>query len=141
MLLAAYPAGFLSSQIVQKSLYISSAIAYVTQLFSYDTPNKVDLFSIGGSVVSQGGSSGGAAVRLRDGKLMGLISTATNGASTENRDLRAISLSHINNSLAASGEGGMIALLWGDVASKAAIFASTTGAAEKRILEKTLKGN
>src|SRR3990167_9318697 len=99
MLLAAYPAGCLSPQLVQKSLYASSAITYVTQLFSFDDNKKVDLFSIGGTVVSQGGSSGGAAVRLRDGTLAGIITTETVAASTIGRDLRAISLSHVDNSL------------------------------------------
>lgn len=122
MLLAAYPAGFLSSELIQKSLYAGSAVAYVTQLFSFSGNRNVDLFSIGGTVLSQSGSSGGAVVRLRDGKLAGILVTATTGASTGERDLRALSLAHIDDSLAAHGQGGILQLLTGDVSAKATEF-------------------
>jgi hypothetical protein len=122
MLLAAYPAGFLSTQIIQKNLYVSSAVATVTQLFSFNTTNTVDLFSVGGTVVSQGGSSGGAAVRLTDGTLAGILVTATTGASTSERDLRALSLAHIDNNLIQKGEGGFKGVLTGDIVAKAADF-------------------
>lgn len=123
MLLASYPAGFLGTETIQKSLYASSAVTYTTQLFTFDdNRTKVDLFSIGGTVLSQGGSSGGAVLRLKDGKLAGLIATATVADSTGGRDLRAITFSHINNSLEAAGMGGIAALLVGNVAAKAATF-------------------
>ncbi len=141
MLLAAYPAGFLGAEDVQKSLYISSAIAYVTQLFSFTDAKKVDLFSIGGTVVSQSGSSGGAAVRLQDGTLAGIIATATVGTSTGDRDLRAISLAHIDDSLAAQGKGGILGLLSGDLSAKAAIFNSVIAPTLTAELEAALKGN
>ena len=139
MLLAAYPAGFLGGEAVQKNLYISSAIAYVTQLFSFGGNKKVDLFSIGGTVVSQGGSSGGAVVRLRDGKLAGIITTSTTAASTENRDLRAVSLSHIDDSLAAHGKGGIVVLLSGDLSAKAADFNTNLAPSLTAQLEAALK--
>ncbi len=141
MLLAAYPAGFLGGESVQKNLYISSAIAYVTQLFSFENNRDVDLFSIGGTVVSQGGSSGGAVVRLRDGKLAGIITTATVAASTENRDLRAVSLAHIDDSLAAAGKGGIVQLLLGDLTAKSAGFNATVAPSLTAQLEAALKGN
>jgi len=139
MLLAAYPAGFLGGEAVQKNLYISSAIAYVTQLFSFGGNKKVDLFSIGGTVVSQGGSSGGAVVRLRDGKLAGIITTSTTAASTENRDLRAVSLSHIDDSLAAAGKGGIVSILSGDLSAKAADFNTNLAPSLTAQLEAALK--
>lgn len=123
MLLASYPAGFLGGETLLKNLYASSAVAYVTQLFTFsDNRSKVDLFSIGGTVVSQGGSSGGAAVRLSDGSLAGVITLATAADSTGKRDLRALSLSHIDESLAAGGQGGVTALLSGDAGAKASTF-------------------
>ena len=141
MLLAAYPAGFLGGETVQKNLYISSAIAYVTQLFTFKDDKNVDLFSIGGTVVSQGGSSGGAVVRLRDGKLAGIITTSTTAASTENRDLRAVSLAHIDDSLAAHGQSGIVGLLVGDLAAKVAAFNTTVAPGLTAALEAALKGN
>ena len=141
MLLAAYPAGFLGAETVQKNLYISSAIAYVTQLFSFDGTKNIDLFSIGGTVVSQGGSSGGAAVRLRDGTLAGIIVTETTAASTGERDLRALALSHIDDILIASGRGGIAGLLTGDLSVKAAAFNTTIAPSETALLEAVLNGN
>src|SRR3989344_4554249 len=141
MLLAAYPAGFLGGETVQKNLYISSAIAYVTQLFTFKGDKNVDLFSIGGTVVSQGGSSGGAVVRLRDGKLAGIITTSTTAASTENRDLRAVSLSHIDDSLATAGKGGIVSILSGDLSAKAADFNTNTAPSLTAQLQVAIKGN
>ena len=141
MLLAAYPAGFLGAETVQKSLYASSAIAYVTQLFSFSASKNVGLFSVGGTVVSQGGSSGGAAVRLRDGTLAGIIVTETSAASTGERDLRALALSHIDDALIASGNGGIVGLLMGDLSAKAAAFNSQIAPSETALLEAVLNGN
>lgn len=142
MLLAAYPAGFLSSEIIERSLYASSAVTYATQLFTYDgDTSKVDLFSIGGTVVSQGGSSGGAVLRLSDGQLAGIIATATQGSETSKRDLRAITLSHIEKSLIAQGKGGIATLLAGDVSAKAAEFNAQVAPGLTAQLEAVLKGN
>lgn len=138
MLLAAYPAGFLSGQFISSQLYASSAFAYVTQLFTYSNPHEVDLFSIGGSIESQAGSSGGAVVR-QDGTLAGIISTATLASSTNARDLRAITVTHINNSLAAAGKGGILDLLSGDIAAKAADFNATVAPGETATLEAALE--
>ncbi len=137
MLLAAYPAGFLSGQFISSQLYASSAFAYVTQLFSFTGTQQVDLFSIGGSIESQAGSSGGAAVRL-DGTLAGIITTATLATSTETRDLRAITIGHINRSLALQGQGGIAELLSGDVATKAADFNAKVAPAETAVFEAVL---
>lgn len=139
MLLAAYPAGFLSGEIIEKSLYASSAVTYVTQLFSFDDTSNVGLFSIGGTVVSQAGSSGGAVVHLHDGKLAGLIATATSGTETGKRDLRAITISHINRSLAAHGKGGMAPLLSGDLKEKVAEFTAQASTLKQQ-LEAALGG-
>jgi hypothetical protein len=141
MLLAAYPAGFLGNEGVQKSLYASSAIAYVTQLFSFSDTKRVDLFSVGGTVVSQGGSSGGAAVRLRDGTLAGIITTETTAATTGERDLRALALAHIDDELAAQGRGGITALLTGDLSAKATAFNTQIAPGETAQLEEVLNNN
>lgn len=92
-----YPAGFLEGLSIQNDLYLSSAAVNIKKLFGF-TDNALDLFSIGGSVVAQQGSSGGAVVRHKSGKLTGIITLSTPGESTDVRDLRALSLSHINRS-------------------------------------------
>lgn len=140
MLLAAYPAGFLGGESITKALYASSALAYTTQLFSFDdNTKKVDLFSIGGTVLSQAGSSGGVAMRM-DGTLAGIIATATIGNSTETRDLRALSLSHIDLTLHTFGQGGINGLLAGDLAAKSATFDTTTAPSERATLYNVLDG-
>ena len=138
MLLAAYPAGFLDGITIEKNLYPSSAYAAVTKLFTFGEGYDVDLVSVGGTVVSQGGSSGGAVVR-QSGKLSGLISTATPANTTAERDLRAITLAHIDRSLATHGAGGIVSLLSKNLTEAAAEFASTTGLSEKEMLLNVLK--
>ena len=132
--LAAYPAGFLDGITIEKSLYPTSAYATVKDLFTFGTGNDVDLVSIGGTIVSQGGSSGGAAVRASDGKLQGIVATATAGSTTAQRDLRAITLAHIERSLIAHGQGGFVQLLSQNLTEAAARFASSVAPGERQQL-------
>jgi hypothetical protein len=143
MLLAGYPAGFLSGQLIATQLYASSAFAYVTELFSYaatsSTPTllPVDLFSIGGSIESQQGSSGGAVVN-GGGELLGIIDTDTTAASTGERDLRAWTIDYVNRQLEIQGLGGIAGLLNGDLSKKAADFNANTALQETAELEAVL---
>lgn len=121
MLLAAYPAGFLSGETIATNLYPTSAFTYVLKLFTFKDPKQIDLLSAGGSVVSQSGASGGAMVRT-DGSLAGLIATAVLEGSTGERDLRAITMAHIDRSLAAAGLGSLSDLLSGNLATKTLDF-------------------
>jgi hypothetical protein len=139
MFLAAYPAGFLDGNSIRKSLYASSAYAAVKELFTFPTKGKtVDLVSIGGTVVSQGGSSGGAALRAQDGRLQGIIATATTEESTAGRDLRAITLAHINRSLAKYDMGGLKELLLADVHDEAEEFGDSVAPSERAALVQVL---
>jgi hypothetical protein len=137
--LAAYPAGFLDGTTIEKSLYLTSAYAVVKDLFTFGTGRAVDLISIGGTIVSQGGSSGGAAVRTNDGKLEGIIATATAGDTTAVRDLRAITIAHIDRSLVSAGQGGIVTLLSQNLKEAAAAFAATVAPGEKDQLVKVLE--
>lgn len=139
MLLAAYPAGFLDGQMITLNLFITSAYAAVRELFTFNDRQQVDLFSIGGTVVSQGGSSGGAVVRATDGKLAGIIVTSTVATSTAQRDLRAITIAHINRSLAAEGQGGLAEFLSQNISDAAAAFASSTAPAELKKLKDAIE--
>lgn len=96
-LLASYPAGFLGGISVLQNLSITSAIATISEYFTFKE-NTIDLISVPGTVVSQKGSSGGAVVDA-DGTLIGVISTSSNGDTTSGRDLRAITLAYINRAL------------------------------------------
>ena len=120
VLLAAYPAGFLSGISISKDLYINSAVTKVMELFTFKT-GTLDLFSIGGTVVAQQGSSGGAVVD-RDNKLLGIIVTSTMADSTGERDLRAISIAHINRSFVKDTGFDLQTLLSGDIQAEADVF-------------------
>ncbi len=134
VLLAGYPAGFLNGTSIERDLYVTSAFTVVQKLFTFDEKGFIDVISIGGTVLSQGGASGGAVVRGSDSRVMSLISTATAGATTGDRDLRAVMLSHINRSLAAEGKGGIKALLSTDIAEAAADFATNVAPGEREKL-------
>jgi hypothetical protein len=137
--LAAYPAGFLDGSTIEKSLYPTSAYATVKDLYTFGDGNDVDLVSIGGTIVSQGGSSGGAEVRASDGKLQGILATATAGATTADRDLRAVTISFIDRSLKTHGKGGFISLLSQNLTQEAADFATTVAPGELQLLKQALE--
>lgn len=122
VVLAAYPAGFFDGATIQTNLFISSARTTIGQIFTFKEGGGADLFSAGGTILSQKGSSGGAVVRESDAALIGLIATATQGATTAERDLRAITVSHINKSITEQTGSGLAALLTGDIAQKALLF-------------------
>ena len=91
------PAGFLGGITIEKNLNQSSAITQISKVFTFDT-DTTDVISIPGTVVSQKGSSGGAAVNAKS-ELEGVISTSSDTDTTGTRDLRAIRLAYINRDL------------------------------------------
>ncbi|TSD03203.1 MAG: hypothetical protein Athens071416_264 [Parcubacteria group bacterium Athens0714_16] len=97
VLLAGYPAGFLGGITIQKDLNIATTIEQIKKLYTF-SEKTLDLISLGGSVLAQKGSSGGAVVNNQN-KLIGLIVTTTESKLTQERDLRAITLAHINRNL------------------------------------------
>lgn len=96
-LIAGYPAGFLGGSTLQQNLWPSSSVIAIQKVFTFEK-TLIDVLSLGGSVVAQGGSSGGAVVNAWN-KLVGLIVTSSLGETTADRDLRAITMSHIDRSV------------------------------------------
>ena len=121
MLVAAYPAGFLGGETILRDLYLSSAYTEIKDIYTFTT-TPIDVISIGGSVVAQKGSSGGGVFSLI-GKLVGIISTSSDGPTTDVRDLHAITLAHVNRSIQAENGTGLSMFLSGDIALKASDFA------------------
>lgn len=97
VLLVSYPAGFLGGISILQDLNITSAIARINEIFTFKQ-NTIDLISVPGTVVSQKGSSGGAVVD-RFITLLGIITTSSDGNTTDKRDLRAITLGYINRAM------------------------------------------
>ncbi len=129
--LVSYPAGFLGGQTIIQSLYQGSAVISITDRFTFGD-NTVDLISLGGSVVAQKGSSGGAVV---DGKgtLIGLISLSSDGNTTKERNLSAITLSYINRDLIKNANTTI-----SSIATDSAAFATTFNATVAPDLTKAL---
>lgn len=123
-LIAAYPAGFLGGVSIQRDLYQASSVATVGELFTFAT-STIDLFSVGGSIVAQQGSSGGAAAD-KGGILMGIIVTSTDAPDTGNRDLRALATAYIVRDFQNQYGASLATFLSRDSALEAVEFAQTT---------------
>lgn len=123
VLVGAYPAGFLGTASIEKELYSATSLVTIADLFTFAS-NTIDVMSLGGSVVAQQGSSGGAVVDKHN-KLLGLISTSSDGPTTADRDLRAITLQYIERGLLASNKTTLEQLLEGDIQAKADAFNET----------------
>jgi len=97
ILLVAYPAELVGGIIARKSLNQISATTKVNGgfFFNEDHRGDVEAIGVGGTVLSQSGSSGGAAVRVQNSKLLGIIVTTSSGATTGERELYAITSTHI----------------------------------------------
>jgi len=101
MLMVAYPSELVGAITTQLNLFQVSTTATINNAFYFSgtAGNTIDLYSLGGSIVAQGGSSGGAVVDLEDGTLIGVVVTSTQADTTAEKDLRAVSISHIERSL------------------------------------------
>lgn len=138
VLLTGYPAGFLGSFEIESNLHAVSSLATIGGIYTFGT-NTPDLVSVGGSAVAQKGSSGGAVIEMATGKLISLVVTSTEAATTGERDLRAITLSHIERSLLRSQGLTIGKLLEGDAAQMAQDFRITVAPTLTKILTNVLE--
>jgi len=97
VLVASYPAGFAGGITIQTGLSLVSTITTIQRLYTF-TEGTIDLFSLGGVINAQSGSSGGG-VFNQWGKLVGIVTTSSDAAQTKDRDLRALSLAYIEKEL------------------------------------------
>lgn len=94
--LASYPAGFLSGSIIQTNLGMVTTVGYVKDIFTFsNSSGHLDEISLGGSIIAQAGSSGGAVVDERTGKLIGIFVTSTLSGTTDERNLSAVTTPYI----------------------------------------------
>jgi hypothetical protein len=119
VLAAGYPAEFVGAS-SSFNLYPASSITNIAQLLTF-TVKTVDVISVGSVIEAQSGSSGGAVVNAW-GHLIGVITTTSEGATTADRDLRAITLSYINRDIATQTGSTLLNYLNGDLAAKTSAF-------------------
>jgi hypothetical protein len=136
VVVAGYPAGFLSGISIQKDLYAVSTVTNIKDVFTF-IKDTLDLFSIGGSIAAQKGSSGGGIVNT-NGELLGIVVTASVEKQTDDRDLRAITLSHISRSLKKDSGFGLKDYLTGDLLAKSDQFKNNTAPELTSLLESAL---
>ncbi len=97
VILVSYPAGFLGGISILQDLNVTSAVTTVQGLSTFDT-GTIDVISVGGTVVSQKGSSGGAVID-KNTTLIGTLSTSSESPTTGGRELYAITPAYINRAL------------------------------------------
>ncbi len=137
-LVAGYPAGFLGGIAIQRDLNPVSSVAQTGVVFSFKNDQSPDLLEVFGSPLSQEGSSGGAVVG-HDGKLIGIIATASVGKTTSERTLHAITPRHIEHSFSARNNFSLQALFAeGDIAHLADEFNKNVAPALTKLLENAL---
>ena len=136
VVVVSYPAGFLSGISIQKDLYAVSTVTEVMGIFTFKE-NTLDLFSVGGNIAAQKGSSGGGIINF-DGRLFGIVVTSSDAAQTEDRDLRAITLSHINRSMESETGINLNNYLFGNLSGKSKQFGETVAPELTILLENAL---
>lgn len=137
MNVVSYPAEFFANEIIIDNLFPLSTVATIGELFTFEE-QTLDLFSLGGSILAQRGSSGGAVVG-DDGKLKGLVVTSTKAEALSERDLRAITIGHINRSLSKLSNTNLNTLLSGNLGDKANAFDNNTAPGLKELLVNELE--
>ncbi len=138
VVLAGYPASFLGSIAIERNLYLLSALSHVFDIFTFGQENTPDLISVGSSVLAQQGASGGA-VASNNGTLLGIVVTTTEATSTATRDLRAITVNHIDRSFKKETGSTIEKLLDGDIAATAKNFEKNVAPLLKEQLLSVLK--
>jgi hypothetical protein len=126
VLVASYPAEFIASA-AEFNLYSAASFSTVQQFLTFST-SSVDAISVGSVIEAQSGSSGGAIVNDW-GRLVGLITTTSEGTTTAARDLRGITTAYINRDLAAQTGFDLNSILGGDPAAETNDFTAHTAPA------------
>ncbi len=137
VLIAGYPAGFLGGIAIQKNLWPVSTISKIIERYTFSA-NSIDLIALGGNIAAQPGSSGGAVVSMTTKNLLGIVVTSTQADSTNNRELNAVTVFHINRSISGDTGTTLLGLLDGNIEQKASVFNNTIAQTLTTLLEQEL---
>ena len=119
-----YAAEFVGGMQTENALYPVSSIGAIGQMLTFAS-TTADILSLGGVVEAQSGSSGGPVVNAWN-RVVGIITTTSEGATTGARNLRAISTSYIDRDFKAQTGSSLTEFLLGDLATKQSDFDTTT---------------
>jgi len=133
VLLASYPAGFLGGIAIQRDLWVTTTFSSIKELFTFEN-GTIDIFSLAGNIAAQKGSSGGAVADTITKKLIGIIVTSTDAISTEDRELNALTLFHINESINNDLGVDLSTLLEGNLKLRSETFNQITSPALRQLL-------
>ncbi|MFZ2522805.1 MAG: serine protease [Minisyncoccia bacterium] len=133
VILISYPAGFLGGLSILQNLNITSSITNIKDIYTF-REGTIDILDVAGTIISQKGSSGGAVIDSFV-SLLGIITTSSEAQTTDKRELRAITLSHINRTIQKELGFGLDVFLSQDPEKFSALFASTTAPGLRQILE------
>lgn len=124
VLLASYPAEFLSSSFLERELSLISSVGEIQSIFTFtDESPTIDLLEIDGSILSQKGSSGGAVVNQETGKFVGMITTSTDEKTTSERQLRALSSLYISRMFKKETNASLVGVIGENIESFKRAFA------------------
>jgi hypothetical protein len=132
ILIGAYPAGILDSLSINRVLFGITLKTKIKQLLTFGD-EQIDILSTGGSYLAQKGSSGGA-VMNEEGEIIGLFVTSTQESNFKERDLRAITMAHIERSLEEFGDISLDSLLDGNPEEISEAFNGTVSPLLAKIL-------
>jgi S1-C subfamily serine protease len=132
VLVASYPAEFVGGISTQLNLYPVSSVTNIKNMLTFDN-RYVDAISLGGIIGAQSGSSGGGVVNAW-GQLVGIISTTSEGATTDARDLHAVTLSYINRSIVTESGRDLQSILSDDVVHESNVFNATIAPSLRQLL-------
>lgn len=104
-------------------LFVTTATTSISELYTFGS-NYADVFSIRGSAVGAGGSSGGPIID-DTGNVIGMITTRGNDEIDGPGSLRAITLSHIHRTIEEETGFSLERNVRGDIALRADVFKRT----------------
>lgn len=117
---AGYPAEFVGGIVAQQNLYAVTSISKVAQLLTFST-SSIDILNIGGVIQAQGGSSGGPVVNAWR-YVVGIITTTSEGATTAQRQLHALTIEYIGRDIEIQSGQSLQNILQSDLTKTAANF-------------------
>ncbi len=132
VLTASYPVEFVGGGVIQSNLYPVTSLSTIQKLLTFGG-GMADAFSLGGIIQAQKGASGGVVVNQWN-RAIGLVTTTSDGATTGERDLHAITVAYINRDILALTGKSLGEILAPSPIESARVFENTEAARLTQLL-------